>query len=465
VGLCRSNDFGQHADMRRFIPLLLIVAGYLLVASLYASRTPDWQAPDEPAHFNYIRQLSAGEIPVISPGDYDQEYQGLVLSSRFDRRYSVDRFEYEDHQPPLYYLIQTPIFLAAQGTLFPLRMVSVILGAGVVILSYMIARRLFPGREWLALATAAFVAFLPQHVAMMAAVNNDSLAELFIAAILLFLVDIVTAQRGKGSENREQRVSTGRWLILSLLLGLGFLTKATVYVMVPIIGIVLLWRYWGDWRSLMRNALFVFGLAVLLGLVWWGRNVAVYGGLDVMGTAAHNSVVVGQPRTSEWIAERGIGATLSALIQTTFQSFWGQFGWMGVVMPTWVYRPLLIFSFLTIIGLLGVVTIGRDRIFRAEFGGQGAVYSPAVMILVSTLALSLLLFLGYNATFVQHQGRYLFPALIPIAVGVAIGWSFFLDPVTRRWPKVAYVFPIVLAFSLFALDLIALYRFIVPSLS
>ncbi|MDI6834774.1 MAG: MarR family winged helix-turn-helix transcriptional regulator, partial [Rhizobiaceae bacterium] len=31
---------------------------YLALASLYAIRTPAWQAPDEPAHYNYIRQIA-----------------------------------------------------------------------------------------------------------------------------------------------------------------------------------------------------------------------------------------------------------------------------------------------------------------------------------------------------------------------------------------------------------------------
>lgn len=459
------TQIGQHADMRRYAPLIVIMAGYLLVAGLYASLTPAWQAPDEPAHYNYVRQLAGGVMPVITPGDYDQEYQGLVISSRFDRKYSVDSFEYEDHQPPLYYLIQAPIFLGTGGALRPLRLVSVILGAGVVALSYLIARRLFPEREWLAWTTAAFVAFLPQHVAMMAAVNNDSLAELLIASILLMLLVIVVDQRGNGLSIRGPDITLKWWLGLGILLGLGFLTKATVYIMAPIIGVVLLWLFWGDWRTLLRNALFVFGPAFLLGIVWWGRNMIVYGGLDLLGTAAHNVVVVGQPRTAEWIAERGLGATLVALFKTTFQSFWGQFGWMGVVMPSWVYQPLLLFSLLTILGLIGVVALARGRTYWAESADRGSGQAAAIMIVSATLALSLLLFLGYNVTFVQHQGRYLFPGLIPIALGVAVGWSFLIGPLSARWPKIAYLLPVALALALFALDLLALFQFILPSLS
>ena len=72
--------------MRRFAPLVVLLLVYLVVGGLYAVNTPDWQAPDEPAHYNYVRQLAGGKWPVIEPGDYDQAYQSEVISSRFDPR-------------------------------------------------------------------------------------------------------------------------------------------------------------------------------------------------------------------------------------------------------------------------------------------------------------------------------------------------------------------------------------------
>jgi hypothetical protein len=85
--------------------------------------------------------------------------------------------------------------------------------------------------------------------------------------------------------------------------------------------------------------------------------------------------------------------------------------------------------------------------------------------LAGTFALSLGVFLVYNLTFVQHQGRYLFSALVPIAIGVALGWSILLLPATRRFPKLTFILPLALAILLVGLDLLALFRFIVPSLS
>ncbi len=455
--------------MRRLAPLVVLLALYLIVAGLYAVYTPDWQAPDEPAHYNYIRQLAAGRMPRIEPGDYAQIYQSEVISSRFDPRYSVVPFEYEDYQPPLYYLLQVPVFRLTDGSLQAMRVVSALLGAGVVLLTYVVAGRIFPGQDWLALTAAAFVAFLPQHVAMLASVNNDSLAELLIASIILVLLAIAAsgpqpiADHVVASSRREQWPSVWLLMLLGILLGLGFLTKVTVYILAPVAAAVLLWRYWGRWAALLRATLLVFGIAFAIGLGWWIRNLIVYGGLDVLGTAAHNEIVVGQPRTADWIAERGLGGTLRAFTQTTFQSFWGQFGWMSVVMPAWVYWPLLLFSLLTLAGI-GWLVIGRDD------PGPGPARRPisrlaALLILGGTLAMSLLVYLSYNVTFVQHQGRYLFSALLPIGIGVAVAWATLMGPLMKRHPSAAYLLPLSLTLALVALDLLALFRFIVPSLS
>ena len=62
--------------MPRHLPIVVNVATYLIVGLLYLTRTPAWQAPDEPAHYNYVRQLSDGRLPVMEMGDYDQHQFG-----------------------------------------------------------------------------------------------------------------------------------------------------------------------------------------------------------------------------------------------------------------------------------------------------------------------------------------------------------------------------------------------------
>ncbi|MCB8947254.1 MAG: glycosyltransferase family 39 protein [Ardenticatenaceae bacterium] len=440
-------------------PLLLILACYLLVGILFAAQVPDWQAPDEPAHYNYVRQLANGRLPIIAPGDYDQAYLDEIREARFAPEYSVDDIEYEDWQPPLYYLLLTPIFILTNGALLPLRLASVLIGAGVIWLAYRIARLLFPEAEWVAWSTAVFVAFIPQHVAMLASVNNDSLSE-FLIALLLYLTLRWVTRDGirKLGDDRP-------WLIgLGLVLGLGFLTKATVYLMAPVLGVVLLWQYWGTWQRLFQAGVLLFAPSFVLGAIWWVRNVIVYGGLDILGKAAHDTVVVGQPRTMEWISKYGMDGTIQRFFQTTFNSFWGQFGWMAVPMnqPRAIYILLLALVVVAVLGLL------LYRFTTSQVPMQFRSRLP-VLILWLVFFLTLGIHVGYNLTFVQHQGRYLFPALIPISLGFSLGlgtWLLLVEkPFRRERPFLVNLMPIFIGVAFILLDLFALFRLILPGLS
>ncbi len=186
AGVIWSTMPAMHA---RHLLLALILLVYLVLATLYAVNLPAWQAPDEPAHFNYIHELAAtGQFPVLRMGDYDQAYLERLTGAGFPPELSIAPLRYEAHQPPLYYLLGAAVFRLTGGGLLPLRLLSVALGALFIVLIYAIVRLIFPGRSELALGAAAFTAFLPMHVAQAASVNNDALAEVLLAAILL-LVD------------------------------------------------------------------------------------------------------------------------------------------------------------------------------------------------------------------------------------------------------------------------------------
>jgi len=436
--------------MRKILPLLLIILLYLFLAAYYAIRTPAWQAPDEPAHYNYVRQLADGRLPVMALGDYDESYRNEVVSSRFDPSYDVSIITYEDWQPPLYYLLLTPVYLATDGSLMAMRFVSVMIGAGIVALAYGIAWLLFPEREWAAWTTAVFVAFVPQHLAIMGSVNNDSLAELLLAAILIILIKWL--QQDKSSDSLTYP------LLIGILLGLGFISKGTVYLMAPIVGFALLWRYWQEWSRLIKVGVQVFAPALLLGSLWWVRNMIIYGGFDVLGKNRHDEVVIGQIRTAQWIAQLGLAETINRFVQTTFNSFWGQFGWMALPMPPWIMRPLVLFTAVTIAGLLLAPFIWTRSSKKALFTNL------FLLIFILLLLLTSGLHIGYNLTFVQHQGRYLFPALIPMGLGVAVGlgtWALALQrPFAPRFRSLPYLVPIGLGIGLVTLNLVTLYRFI-----
>lgn len=436
--------------------LVALLIAYLLAGSLFAYYTPEWQAPDEPAHYNYVAHIAkTGTLPVLRMGDYNQEKLYNLLSTNFMRRLSPSSLRYESYQPPLYYLLATPIFWVSNGSLFALRLFGVVLGALTVLLLYLCLALVFPGKTLIPLGAAAFSALLPMHMAMAAAVNNDGLAELLIMASMLMLLQWMRHRfygNGGSSANPQQRgVAPSRrrrpqsqLLWLGVLMGLGMATKIYAYLLLPLVVgvvVVVMWlspRIQASPRQTVQFApsraslfagvqqlLWVIVPAVLLALPLWIRNVLLYGQWDLLGLAWHDQVVAGQPRTDEWIADVGWIAYSERAFSFTFQSFWGVFGWMSVFMDERIYTALLIFSGVIFLGVLWATV-------RFISGGPDTdmdVFQLSVLILFGLMLLMVTVgYVGYNMKFVQHQGRYFFWGLLPISTVVALGWREVLQP-------------------------------------
>ena len=443
-----------------YLPTLLIIAAYLLTGILYAVKTPPWQAPDEPAHYNYIKYLAENHrFPVLQMGDYPHHYLEEIKARQFPPDMSIEPLRYEFHQPPLYYVLAAVVYKLFAGRLLPLRLLSVVLGCCLLWVTYHIAKEIFPRDEALALGATAFVAFVPMHIAMTASVNNDTLAELILAMILWILVKYVKSVRwsdgrmvGWSKETSDHLTKDhlttrpmggraegmGRFIGLGVLMGLGLLTKITTLVAVPLVLVAIIARRWLEQdqksnfaqRYLFPVTCFLF-LTCLLTLPWFVRNVSVYGGLDIWGLQKHDAIVIGQLRTSERLARLGATGLAKEFILTTFRSFWAQFGWMGILVDQRIYLILALLCAVVGLGLVLFATNPSTRL-RASYTNPSTGLrtgftnlSPQKRMALGLLALSalftLLSYLWYNLTFVQHQGRYLFPALIPIGLAFALG--------------------------------------------
>ena len=405
-------------------------------------------------------------------GDYDQAYnEEFTRTPQNTATKSIDPLRYENYAPPMYYLLAAPVYALTDGWIVALRLFSVVLGGGLVVVAYLCAAEVFPDQLQLALGTAAFVAFVPQHLAMMSAVNSDSLSELLIALVLWQSLRLF----------RSAEISRRQLIGLGVTLGLGLLTKSTFYYTAVPIAFVAIILHTKNHPSRSASFLsfaihhlsFAFVPALLIAAPLWLRNLSVYGGFDVMGLARHNAVVVGQPTTAQWISDHGVGGLLQHFFTTTYRSFWGQFGWMAVPMPD---REYLLLGALSVVALIGWVwwLIARSRKQEARQSRYGG------LLLTLLFLLTVGGYLYYNLTFVQHQGRYLFPALIPIGLAFSIGWDHILGQLkagllkftahSKRdwtpWLDEAQLILFALIFIYLArLDLVALQRYILPNLS
>jgi hypothetical protein len=184
---------------------------------------------------------------------------------------------------------------------------------------------------------------------------------------------------------------------------------------------------------------------------WWIRNIGVYGFPDFLGLGAHNIVVADQLRTADFITQFGQNAYIKRAITETFNSLWGQFGWMALPLPGWMYYGFIVLVILTLSGIV------IDRlILRSPINRRGVWLVLLLMLVFTTLA-----YIYYNTEFVQHQGRYLFPGLVPLSLSIVLSVDAW-----RRWllPKLEWLLPVVLAL-LIPLNLYLLWWVIRPSLA
>jgi hypothetical protein len=310
--------------------------------------------------------------------------------------------------------------MLTDGHLAALRLFSSFLGLFTISITYAAARLLYPDARWTALTAAGFVAFLPQHLMILGSVNNDALAGVVMAGLLYGCLRC-----------RLRGDVPAAWLGLGL--GLVVLTKTTIYFMaaVVLLTVVLRWRAAGErWPQLLQTLTIIGGAAGGFALFWFGRNVLTYGFPDILGLRAHDAVVIGQLRTADLIAQVGAADYFAQLVTTTFQSFWGQFGWMGVPMRGLFFEgDALAYVFagvITVLATLGL-WLGRSR----------APLKPdrrdAHLLLLSVVGLAVLVFLYYNTQFVQFQGRYLFSALLPLSLWAALGLTALARRLHAEW--------------------------------
>ncbi len=429
MNLRRIGPLGLH-----LLPILFL---YLVIGTLFATRIPAWQTPDEPAHYNYVKQLAqTGALPVIEPSDWTP---GLVPIGPDNRNVAVERITYEDHQPALFYALAVPVFRVFNGDLVALRLFALVISTVTIVFAFLIVWALFPEQPGVAAFAAAFVAFVPQHVHMMAGFNNDALSEALLAMTLFVCVRLIV-----------QGISTRKLIVLAVVVGLALLTKAQAYLALPL-AVVGLWMAHPKktWRVLAAPA-----LACLIGAPLWLRNMATYGGLDFLGLQKHNAVVVGQPTTAMLIEKLGFGGAMFKLLRTTFQSFWGQFGWMSITLSDRFYVGFLAFT------LASTIFFGLWWVRAQSAKTHTPEQNKALTLMAFLAAMAVLAFAWYNLQFEQHQGRYLYPALIPIATAFSLGWHFAL----RRFAQLSHWLWLGFVLVFAALDVYLLLRVILPQM-
>jgi hypothetical protein len=158
---------------------------------------------------------------------------------------------YEGFQPPLSYLVASPVFAVAgdhERKLRALRALGVVLLGAAVFLTWMLARRVMPDAP-LAGFSLALTFFLWPGVVVRTATFSTAALKLVAGAVLSLALWRALSER------------SSRWLVAAgALTGLALLTKLTLIAFAPALGVVVsrscgsagCARSWAPWRCRWR---------------------------------------------------------------------------------------------------------------------------------------------------------------------------------------------------------------------
>lgn len=426
-------------------------------------------------------------------------------------------FRIASRHPPLYYLLGTFLLLPFKGEesicqLYLLRLISVLMGALTVMVAFRATKMLFPGDPVLPLTVSAFIAFLPMHSFMSASVNNDNLAELIgsllIYSLLRIIRDGISSLKGLGlTILLVAGYFTKRTTFFAIPL---VVMTVPVYLWTRTFGIRESWLTAQRWlRGLLSKARDVgtvvkdrpelrkrIAIMALIGFLCGALCILLigqrqvrrdYGSSCVQATLTHQLHLplvaqehdLSQPaclkitlpqilkftRTSRGYIEkafsldgRGPSAMSSYLLFSllTFASFWANFGWMNIPLdPAWYG----IFAVISLVACLGLgLRILRERrcsgeqiLFRERWQKAALLVLLLASLLICSQTCSLMVIQN-----IPQQGRYLFPAIVPLSTLFILGLRE-LIPSSYR-----YVFPLICILGLFLFDALCLTHYILP---
>jgi Predicted membrane protein (DUF2142) len=424
--------------------------------------TPPFQAPDENAHYAYVQQLAerAAMPHVLNPegslspredamlfalhtyaiiGDAAEPsvitaaQQRLVEATerrKLSPRGDGDALTATDN-PPLYYVLETiPYKLVGSGNVLDqlavMRLLSVLLGAGTVLLVYLFLMELLPGTPVAWSAGALLAALQPLFAFMSGAVNNDNLLYLASAGALWALARAF---------KRGLSPSTGA--LLGGFIGVGLLAKFNMVAFLPAAAlaiVLLVRRAWSTARSrALRGGAWVaalglapFAVYMLLNRLVWNRVAVPGGGIGVVHGAGKRAFSYLEELSHVWqLFLPSLGVRRQFVYfppwDTWFKGFFGRFGWVDFAFPAWVFYFAALVTAVVCVFAAGEL-LRRRRAFSARLG-ELAVYALVLVALAVEVGVE-----SYREALVSggvfEQARYLLPLLGLYAAIAALAVRF-----------------------------------------
>ncbi len=487
--------------------IILVITAFLFLGVAYSVAVPIFEAPDELQHYATTEYIARFKWlpPLGKPTEHlwDQEalqaplyyiVTGVLTSwvdtSDFSQQAILQpKTNFGDAELPgkknsfLHPLSQSFPYRNTTLAVHITRWFSVLLGAGTIFLTFIIATFIFSPTDnfpYLLYLPSAFLAFIPQFIFIHSSANNDTMitfTSTLTLAILLWIgrdgittPETVIARSAVGDEAISKPVPeiASQRLVLSEVEGTlamtvplaGKIARAIWFNRKAIllgvaIGLMCLSKLMGTVLAVAAFTLFValillrerklsavvtptliaLFLTALVSGWWYVRNQIIYG--DPLALNAFLKFVGGnldiKPVSFNFLDEQ---------FRLLRFSTWGLFGHISLLMtPTWIYS---VYDAIALIGMVGFMLGLVQLVIKGNIGDEGNKgKGNRLFALISNHQSLIIVLLWFGAVLVVAarwffaagiQGRLIFPGLPAGIVLMVWGIKFLIDRVGRDVP-------------------------------
>lgn len=435
----------------------------VLIGIMWLMTIPIFQAPDEPARFYYVQYLAERkqkpkppfELPAQASPYLDESlrfigfeniihtrtvtfdfkndskngyFEDLLANNPYqrisDKNYLYDSLNY----PPLYFLLNVPIYWLFDGNLiaqlYGMRFLSLAMFVAIITMCFW-AFRIVLRDKLRAFFAATTVAAFPMFTFINVSLNNDVLLNLLFAAFFALTINYFS--------------KTLNWSGVLYLAGVSillFLTKPQSWFLAFFVPLFFILRK--KKISIIRVSLTTFGGILLAAIVLKKQILYYYDLLSKFGET-----------NSFWeLFWLGFGSRYSM----TFKGFFARFGWLDTLVD---WRYYLAFGFICAVSAILVVWYVINNLSDRLF----------LYLLMCTILVDL----GYAVLFIMNglgsgqysfpsQGRYYFFIILPISVVFFKALEFNLKKIPY-YQKLAFC---IIAVSALLFNIASLIQFVIP---
>ena len=333
------------------LTFFLILVTFLCFATSYSLITPMFEAPDEPFHYTFPKDIAEGNLVhtaylrhqplyyVILAGplyfiDYPDEVNTIRNPfTKFDKSYYLHGDE------------EIFPFSGTAQAVHILRFFSILFGTITVIFTYKIAKLIFKNDDWMPLFSMAFIALIPKFLFINSVLNNDVLIWTFSTITIFYIL--------KFSTNPDKI----KFLILtSIFCGLAIISKMSGVILVPLVFSILAYHFitkQSEKKYFLKN-IFIFGIISLISGGWY-----VY--FKIIRAFDPDNFHLGSIVSYFWGAHRtnvpdldlstNIAFNFDQYNSRIFDGVWGKLGWINITAHEIFFYIALFFVIVSIVGL------------------------------------------------------------------------------------------------------------------